>query len=1331
MKRKALLILAAAILAVAMIPAIGVGAATGDVKIVTPDELANPSGTSATATAFDKLAATQYVSDKTGTVPDTLEDAGGTLYVVIEDNDSIANRLIDYNAFFTEISTIGASGGNLFLIQPGGGGINVARQSIADAVTDSKFNVVTDTAGVDDTGFDLNVGDRSRSGGIDAGDFVFQIGTYNAGNLRTNEEPEESDAQVATFTDAETLPEGSVFLRPRTVGDGFYVTVGSIPSVGATTSEGTVALRVTFASASQNDLVFTAGANEGNSLVQVTSSSGDPIRIPALEKSLDFYAGLEAAPGEQKAGVGPDDFSDELSTTGAPQTDASKDSGVFVARFGVIDNEFKDAIAEYWELVDEPNHPSRTVKVITADAEALENVTELVDGDNTIVIGTPNDDTVGAGLTTTVIVLTGVNKKNTLVAGSLKVVLNNGNDQGEPAVARTGSVESMTISDPHANTGARTVSVGTTRATATDDGDAETNDSADTFTVTYTTEDPRGVIDAMLAVVNATTVDSDNVFDRFCDTGITDTAKQCAEASSLEEEGSLATAVNKHSDNLGIIPATDRVDEFLNNVIGVEHGDTLTVRYSDQSPRSVRTDSAQVDLNGPTIGGFSLADGSYIAEDDFEVLFNVTDTDSGILEDSYDPGEAAIRAGVAYVTQKVLVGVGGDATGDLAEEEGSSAELDLEDELDDGERYELTIDVTHEAEMAEGTKDKDAETVRVKVTITAYDAARNKSTKKVNYVVDTIDPELQEAITGWGVKSRSGDAYVLVENQRDRIALVFDDTIQGDEVNPQDVSVPGSVVLRVTWLSNTGNNKIDVGSTNEGAESATDLDYNAETANSDSADDVVEDLRLRKNRPNQDARHILFLTLDEPLPTGATPTVEIDNNDLIDLAGNENRSDHRAISEDRLAPSFEVTVDQKLSNSGLAVTIIASEALDRRPRASLTLGEDDITVIPSDNGNNNYTVDTDRAGLGIGSSGQQNGVWTFSVTGIDENDNVGTSTAKWELDTLANMGKAPERIGGDADAKKAHRLEVGGVTFLNLEFGAEGDEYGTGEGDDYASTDSSKTVTVTGLTLETLADDDINAKNVAKERSAWTVGTSTDIDEMRSQTTDSVKHVVALDALGQGNYNMKVEYEDAAGNTGTFDYIFQIIAPQPVKVAVNPGWTLVSIPGVPQDSAIDNVLTGSGVTEVWSLNNIAKAWDFARYDSVAEIWEGSLQDMVDGRAYFVRSTTFQPISVLLRRFSPQNTPAMYTVTTGWNSIGYTPAGNETSIEADGYLGALGLSGWGMIRTWNTDSTPPQYETYYSSGAATVGFPENSDGAAIVEAGKGYLLFATRSGSIGG
>jgi hypothetical protein len=785
----------------------------------------------------------------------------------------------------------------------------------------------------------------------------------------------------------------------------------------------------------------------------------------------------------------------------------------------------------------------------------------------------------------------------------------------------------------------------------------------------------------------------------------------------------LSAAIEAHRDNLGLND-TDDATMLLNAVIGVEHGDTLSVRYSDQSPRSVRVDSAEVDLVGPTIGGFTLADGAYIDEDDFEVLFDVTDADSGIFEDSHDIAEAQIKAGLAYVSQKFVVTVGEAQSGDPLD----TAELDVDDELDDGERYELTIDVTASAEAAEGTDDADPVTVRVKVTITAYDAARNVSMKTVNYVVDTIDPEMQKAITGWGVKSRSGDAYVLVENQRDRIALVFDDTIQGDLVEAQDILVPGSIVLKVTWLNNTGNNKIDIGEAGQGDGTATDLDFNAKTDTSGTADDVVDDLGLEENTDNQDARHILFLTLDEPLPTDATPTVEIDNNDLIDLAGNENRADHRSISEDRLAPSFEITVGQKLSNSALAVTITASEELDRRPRASITLDET-ITVNPSDSGDNTYVVDTNRAALGIGSNGSQNGVWSFDVTGVDGNDNVGTASAKWELDSQANAGDAPGRRGGPDAALTAHRLEVNDIVFLTVEFDGEAGEY---------DSDSSKTVDVTGLTLETLAAGDISAKNVAKARSARTIEATADVGAMSAQSNDSVRHVVALADLEQGNYNLKVDYVDAAGNTGSFDYIFQVIAPRPAKIDITPGWTLISIPGRPQNPAIEAIFEKSAVTEVWSLNNATKAWEFARKSPVDGTWgESTLDQIVDGRGYFVRSATFDPVKVLVQRFSPQREPPMYSITAGWNSIGYTPAGSEKSIAVDGYLGALGISGWGMIRTWNTDATPPQYETYYSSGASTTGFPTakdadgNDTGVAIVEHGKGYLLFATRAGSIGG
>jgi hypothetical protein len=52
----------------------------------------------------------------------------------------------------------------------------------------------------------------------------------------------------------------------------------------------------------------------------------------------------------------------------------------------------------------------------------------------------------------------------------------------------------------------------------------------------------------------------------------------------------------------------------------------------------------------------------------------------------------------------------------------------------------------------------------------------------------------------------------------------------------------------------------------------------------------------------------------------------------------------------------------------------------------------------------------------------------------------------------------------------------------------------------------------------------------------------------------------------------------------------------------------------------------------------------------------------------------------------------------------------------------------VIRWWNT--TLQQYESATPDGTYTAGFPSAS-GKAIVEAGKGYLLFAIKDGTIAG
>ncbi len=1133
-KRKALIILSIAILAFAMVPALGAGAAAGTVKLVTPDELAGPSGS--TGSSFDRLDSADFVSDSTGR--DTLEDAGGTLYVVIEDNDSSSNTLTDYYAYFTDRPATADGGGNAYVIDPAQSG-TTPNPAVATAVTESDGTNVANAA-------DLQIGDRNRNGSIDAGDLLIETGYYVSA--------------TGAFEAVRTVNVQNAFVSSSTNGKEAYLSLNIIPTYPTGRVTGEVgALRIRFASATIDNLNYaTDHATErlrGLSRVVISSTSGESIRVTATEKNLGGFGGAAVDASGLAA-------------------NSSRDSGIFVGMFGVIRNDFKEALSDWEPAANE------------------DTIQDLIDDINDVAV----------------------------VDGAV--------------TGATGPSEA---------------------------------------------------------------------FESFCDPNAK-AGQECA------EQGKLVAAIQAHTDNLGL-DGGDAASQLVGMLIGVEHGDTLEVNYSDANPRSTRSRDAEVDLVAPTIGDTSLASGAYVDEDDFSLFFTVTDADSGIPEDAHDLGEQAIRSGLPYVSQSS----GGAPTGESFtlnpndgtdqnnfSEPNDDATLDVDDEVADGERYEIEFDVTNTVQAAEGDENTDARTVTIQVRILAYDIARNEASKTLTFIIDDIDPELLRAITGVSVKAAkdTADPYELNDQNRKSIVLVFDDAIAGNDVNAQDINVVGNTVAGVMWLDNTGSNKIG----------------SAGTAGSDIRGDLGD-------IGSGDARHLLFLTLENDLPTDARPGIEIDNADLRDLAGNESRVNHRTTPADKLAPVFTVTVGTKLSNNDLSVTIESSEDLERAPSARLRHGTVNEALPVRGGSNNTWTVDTNRRAENLGGT-NRSGVYTIHVEGTDDNNNDGSSSkAKWELDTLANGGVDPARVyDPDAASAAAQPIEVNDVVFLNFDFSGEAGEY-----DD----DSAKTVSVTGLALQSLSADSLDSSKNLKAASSVTVTETTEVDGAAAQTSNSIRYVVALSDLAIGNYRLNVDYEDQAGNTDTFGYVFRITAPAPAKVAVVPGWSLVSIPGTPQDTSISGVFEGSAVTDVWSLNNETKQWEYAGKDPESGEWlTGTLTNIVDGRAYFVRSTTFDPISVLTVRFSPQRTPPQYTVTSGWNGIGYTPAGGEDSVSADAYLSALGASGWGMIRTWNADATPPQYETYFSSGAMTDGFPHEG-GVAVVESGKGYLLFATRNGVIGG
>ncbi len=1277
-KRKALVILTVAILALALIPALGVQAATGAVKIVTPAELANPT-TDRTA-AFDKLTNAPYVSDAYGEISGDMSDVYGTLYAVIEDNDATANAHQEYTAYFGSQSNqdgVSMDLDELAVDTVYPGGAKVHDHVVPTAVTAPATATPNDiglTAVANDA---LVIADRNRDGVVNGNDVtVISYGVDGDGN--------ETGKRIWPATLVFDVQEDTIWANFASM------------DTAATN------VRVHFVTAKKDTLLYTTGSNTGKSLVSVESDTGDAITITATEKNI---AGMATG------------ITDAVDSADFENADYdSTDSGIFLARFGVIDNRWKTMLTDWVTAAEaavatttatatagivpaqtgagttaSPYVPGTLIVPVTVDSSVTHNGTDhyVYDGNKDGVID-HKDFTVGVTWTE------GTADTDTT------------NDPGLTVVA-THLVKGGTVAADHdcSGTAADDTVVATDTLCTTISNTGVITETEDTTTVTATSK----VVDSVAGLEDdldmQATGSGDNAKTRKeVIEGIAAFAGLCS-TDACPEADSLGDAVNGQANNLGASdgPAGDLVRQLL----GVSDGDDIDVLYRDQSPSGTRSATSTVDLRAPTIGGLNPANDTFTTDDRFDVLFTVTDADAGLPEDAESTNFAGSGDNARNFVAVVAAARQEGGTG-YNDSDASASKLDEDDEIPDGFSYELEIDANNAARLASN----DNKNLEVRMTITAYDKAGNKGVANVFYTIDVIDPDLLGALTGIGVEFSStldrndkGDkgAHKVLENNRRWMALVFNGPVDGSNLNPSDVAIGGQSVDDVIWLNNVGDNVVTT------------------AANQDSGNitgTTGAGLALKAGTKGQDARHVLFVKLATDLDTTDRPQVEIDGDDIPDLAGNTSRSDHTiARATDRLAPVFTVTLDDKLSNNNLGVTIVSTEELRRSPTATVSnaLGVVKRLVV-RDSGENAWTVNTARSGIGLGGSGHD-GIWTVNVSGEDSNGNGATNMkAKWELDTKVNNGMAPTRGGTTDAANKTQKIEVNDVVFLNVSFDAETGEY-TG--------DSKKKVSISGLTLETLSADSVSSSGTLA--SSPTVEESMDLEDGTAQSSNGIKHVIALSEPALGNYRLKIDYADEAGNADDFGYVFTIVAPAPATVDVVPGWTLVSIPGTPQDKSIAGVLAGSQVTDVWSLNNETKIWEFARIDDEGE-WTGTLSQIVDGRGYFVRSTTFDPISVLLERFSPQRTPPQYIVATGWNSIGYTPAGNEDSVSVDGYLSALGTSGWGMIRMWNSDATPPQYETYFSSGAMTDGFP-NDNGVAKVEKGKGYLLFATRNGVIGG
>lgn len=155
------------------------------------------------------------------------------------------------------------------------------------------------------------------------------------------------------------------------------------------------------------------------------------------------------------------------------------------------------------------------------------------------------------------------------------------------------------------------------------------------------------------------------------------------------------------------------------------------------------------------------------------------------------------------------------------------------------------------------------------------------------------------------------------------------------------------------------------------------------------------------------------------------------------------------------------------------------------------------------------------------------------------------------------------------------------------------------------------------------------------------------------------------EAKAQGTYR----WNGTAQKPGTFD---PAVAPQPtftftagprIAITLVAGWNLFSIPFVPANTLVIKVLAAqvaaNDFTIIWSYHG--GKWSSAT-PSKGKI-SGSLTSIADGFSFWIYMTHADTLYVTGSVLAPPPaTPPTYTLTAGWNLLGFKPQPNPAASE---------------------------------------------------------------------
>ena len=287
-------------------------------------------------------------------------------------------------------------------------------------------------------------------------------------------------------------------------------------------------------------------------------------------------------------------------------------------------------------------------------------------------------------------------------------------------------------------------------------------------------------------------------------------------------------------------------------------------------------------------------------------------------------------------------------------------------------------------------------------------------------------------------------------------------------------------------------------------------------------------------------------------------------------------------------------------------------------------------------------------------------------------------------------GKYPDDDGDDVDD----------MYFGGNSLGEDGDFDGTDDGTDpdMADLDTFGMVTIVSATLD---GDDISG----------------DLERL-----DSSNFLFVTPNLEVGEYAIEIKAEDDAGNSATTEQTLEITERVPFTLSLRAGVSVISFPGNPEDSDINEVFPLDHPAQQIATFDPTQPgrWFEAQRDPVTGLFAGTLMTISQNQAYLVRSDSSKALSVVISRPGAIDLvpPPSIDLVPGWNLMPVLDVTFELSagdkISADNYFGATALG----------DDPPIQriFAVDTITRRLVVVNPETNH----LEVGRGYWVFANET-----